>query len=178
VRKRAARARCACTLSQKSAGLPLGGLRQTTLAGPQQVLDYLGRYTHRVAIANHRLLSFTDGQVRFRWKDYAHGNRRKVMRLDATEFIRRFLLHVLPKGFMRIRHYGLLANRVKDSRLAQARRALDQPCTPPPRTFESVEAFWLRVAHFDIHQCPHCGLGTLHVIRVLPRQLPPTHGPP
>ena len=77
--------------------------------GPQQVLDYLGRYTHRVAISNNRLIDFADGQVAFAWKDYRHESRRKVMRLDGQEFVRRFLLHVLPTGFQRIRHYGLLA---------------------------------------------------------------------
>jgi hypothetical protein len=147
-------------------------------AGPQQVLDYLGRYTHRVALSNNRLLSLRDGHVRFTWKDYAHGNRHKVMTLEATEFLRRFLLHVLPKGFMRIRHYGLLANRAKAALLAQARRALDQPHSPPPAATESVAAFWLRVAHRDIHRCPHCGCGTLHVISVLSRQRPSGPGPP
>ena len=147
-------------------------------AGPQQVLDYLGRYTHRVALSNNRLLSLADGQVRFTWKDYAHGNRRKVMALEATEFLRRFLLHVLPKGFMRIRHYGLLANRTKSNLLAQARRALDQHNVPQPPAAESIATFWLRVAQLDIHRCPHCGLGTLHVISVLPRQRPPVRGPP
>ena len=79
--------------------------------GPEQVLKYLARYTHRVAISNARLLDFEDGMVRFRYKDYAHGNRKRVMTLTALEFVRRLLLHVLPTGFMRIRHYGILANR-------------------------------------------------------------------
>ena len=96
-------------------------------SGPEQVLDYLGRYTHRVALSNNRLVSLNDTEVRFRYKDYAHGNRRKVMALDPTEFIRRFLLHVLPSGFMRIRHYGVLANRAKREKLAAARTALDHP---------------------------------------------------
>jgi hypothetical protein len=120
-----------------------------------------------------KLLSLRDGHLRFTWKDYAHGNRHKVMTLEAAEFLRRFLLHVLPKGFMRIRHYGLLANRAKAALLAQARRALDQPHSPPPAATESVAAFWLRVAHRDIHRCPHCGRGTLHVISMLSRQRPP-----
>jgi Putative transposase/Transposase zinc-binding domain len=148
-------------------------------AGPKQVLDYLGRYTHRVAISNHRLLSLTDTDVRFRYKDYAHGNRRKVMALPAGEFIRRFLLHVLPTGFMRIRHYGLLANRTKRAQLAQARAALD--CAPPElasRTPESVPAFWLRVAQRDITLCPHCRTGHLHIIGSLPRMRPPAQAPP
>ena len=81
------------------------------LAGPTQVLEYLGRYTHRVAISNERLVSHTDGVVRFRWRDYADGDRVKIMTLAAEEFIRRFLLHVVPGGFVRIRHFGFLANR-------------------------------------------------------------------
>ena len=80
-------------------------------AGPQQVLDYVGRYTHRIAISNNRLLSIDDGKVRFRWKDYRHGNQHKTMTLEADEFIRRFLIHVLPDGFQRIRYYGFLGNR-------------------------------------------------------------------
>ena len=100
--------------------------------GPEQVLAYLGRYTHRIAIGNERLLDSENGEVRFRYRDYAHGNKTKVMRLPVEEFIRRFLLHVLPKGFMRIRHYGLLANRHRTEHLAACRAALDAP-TPTPR---------------------------------------------
>ena len=133
-------------------------------AGPEQVLDYLGRYTHRVAIANSRLVSVTDTEVRFRYKDYAHGNQRKVMTLEPQEFIRRFLLHVLPAGFMRIRHYGLLANRAKGEKLAAARIALDYPPPSAPAKAESVEAFWLRVAALDIHRCPHCKVGHMRVV--------------
>ena len=133
-------------------------------AGPEQVLDYLGRYTHRVAIANNRLVSVTDTDVRFRYKDYAHGSRRKVMTLDAQEFIRRFLLHVLPSSFMRIRRYGLLANRAKGEQLAAARVALDHQPNCSPTQPESVEAFWLRVVSLDIHQCPHCKLGRMRVV--------------
>jgi hypothetical protein len=110
--------------------------------GPQQVLDYLGRYTHRVALSNNRLVSVSDTEVRFRYKDYAHGNARKVLALQPAEFIRRFLLHVLPTGFMRIRHYGLIANRAKRTKLAAARAALDHPPAAQPRQPESVEAFW------------------------------------
>jgi Putative transposase/Transposase zinc-binding domain len=137
------------------------------LAGPEQVLDYLGRYTHRVAISNHRLVSLTDTAVRFRYKDYVHGNARKVLELQPAEFIRRFLLHILPSGFMRIRHYGLLANRAKRDKLAAARAALDHPPAAQPRRPESVEAFWLRVAHLDIHQCAHCKAGRMVVISAI-----------
>ncbi len=148
--------------------------------GPQQVLDYLGRYTHRVALSNSRLVSLTDTEVRFRYKDYAHGNRRKVLALEPPEFIRRFLLHVLPQRFMRIRHYGILANRAKRTKLAQARSALDHPPPPPSTQPESVEAFWLRVASLDIHQCPHCKTGRMLVIGPIsaPRARAPPLPPP
>ena len=145
-------------------------------AGPAQVLDYLGGYTHRVAISNQRLVSLDDEAVRFRYKDYAHGNRRKVMALAPTEFIRRFLLHVLPAGFMRIRHYGLLANRAKRTKLAHARNALNCSLVPAPPEPESVEAFWLRVAQLDIHQCPHCKAGRMIVIG--PISAPRARAPP
>ena len=92
--------------------------------GPMQVLRYLGRYTHRVAISNHRLLAFDQERVTFRWKDYAHGGKQGQMTLAATEFLRRFFLHVLPKGFVRIRHFGFLANRFRASRLALGRQLL------------------------------------------------------
>ena len=145
-------------------------------AGPEPVLQYLGRYTHRIALTNNRLLSLDDDTVRFRYKDYAHGNRRKVMSLDVHEFIRRYLLHVLPKGFMRIRHYGLNGNRAKRHKLAQARAALNVPRPGPvPTAPETIEAFWLRIAHRDIHQCPHCHSSPMRQIGVL---LPRAHGPP
>jgi len=127
-------------------------------AGPQQVLDYLGRYTHRVAISNHRLLGLTDTEVRFRYKDYAHGNRRKVMALPAAEFIRRFLLHVLPAGFMRIRHYGILPTA--PNRPSSRERAKHSPVRqrkPTPHTPETVQTFWLRVAGRDITLCTNAG---------------------
>ena len=94
-------------------------------ADPQHVLNYLGRYTHRVAIANSRLINLSDGQVRFRWKDYRQPARPKVMTLDVGEFIRRFLLHVLPDGFRRIRHFGFLANDHRRSKLAMIRNLLN-----------------------------------------------------
>jgi Putative transposase/Transposase zinc-binding domain len=130
-------------------------------AGPRQVLAYLGRYTHRVAIGNHRLVSLSDTAVRFRWRDYAHGNETKVMSLAPVEFIRRFLLHVLPSGFMRIRHYGWLANRNKHDHLHQLRQRLDQP-DPPKAEPEGVADFLLRVCRIDITRCPHCGECRLH----------------
>ena len=92
--------------------------------GPGQVLEYLGRYTHRVAIANSRLVDFNDGSVAFRWKDYRHDSKVGVMRLPAAEFTRRFLLHVLPSGLQRIRHYGLFANRTRCAKLERCRELL------------------------------------------------------
>src|SRR5207247_1463044 len=97
-------------------------------AGPEHVLAYLGRYTHRVALSNDRLVAVADGRVRFRWRDYADGDRVKLMELDIDEFLRRFLLHIVPDGFVRIRHFGLLANRRRAAALAACRVLL----TPPP----------------------------------------------
>ena len=142
--------------------------------GPVQVLEYLGRYTHRSAIGNERLLAAQAHTVRFRYKDYAHGNRRRVMELPALEFLRRFCLHVLPRGFNRIRHYGLLANRNKRVLLARACAALKVP-VPAPACAESVTAFWQRIEHLDIQRCPHCHFGTLRVLAVL---APQPHPPP
>jgi hypothetical protein len=102
-------------------------------AGPQQVLDYVGRYTHRVAISNNRLLDMEDDQVRFQWKDYRHGDRVKAMTLSADEFIRRFLMHVLPSGFQRIRYYGFLGSRKRKENLAACRRLLGMPLPLIPR---------------------------------------------
>ena len=139
-------------------------------AGAANVLAYLGRYTHKTAIANHRLVDFDGEQVRFRWRDYAHGNKRKVMRLDAKEFVRRFLLHVLPRGFTRLRHYGVLANRGRTRNLALCRSLLHQPAAEP-REPETVEAMMLRLTGIDITVCHHCGVGTLNRILVLAPQL-------
>jgi hypothetical protein len=141
-----------------------------TLCGPEQVLDYLGRYVQRVAISNERLLELDEGSVRFAWRDRAQGNRRKTMRLAADQFLERFLLHVLPHGFMRIRHYGLLANRHKRNRLAQARAALNTPA-PASIPLESVAAFCQRALGIDIHRCPTCRIGRLYLIGTLAPQL-------
>ena len=126
--------------------------------GARQVFRYLGRYSHRVAIANSRLLSLTDGQVSFHWKDYADDHRTKVMRLTADEFIRRFLLHVLPKRFVRIRHYGLLAGRNVATRLARCRQLLGAPKEPSVES--RVENTWLdqfrEGTGQDLTHCPQC----------------------
>ena len=140
-------------------------------AGPQQVLHYLGRYTHRVAIANSRLLDLKDDQVTFRYKDRADGNKSKTMTLDAGEFLRRFLLHILPKGFMRIRHYGLLANRSRRTLLESSRQLLGVPSEAPPQTpHETWQDLVQRLTGKDPTLCPRCGQGQLVVQASLPRQ--------
>jgi hypothetical protein len=101
-------------------------------AGPEQVLDYVGRYTHRVAISNNRLLDIDHGKITFHYKDYRHDGEQKTMTLNADEFIRRFLLHVLPDGFQRIRHYGFLGNRYREEKLARCRQLLGMPANPLP----------------------------------------------
>ena len=135
-------------------------------AGPDHVLAYLGRYTHRVALSNDRLVGVADGTVRFRWRDYADGDRVKVMALEVDEFLRRFLLHVVPDGFVRIRHFGLLANRRRTAALAQCRALLSQPPLPAARP-ESARDLLLRLTGVDIDRCPVCQLGMLHRIAVL-----------
>lgn len=147
--------------------------------GPQQVLYYLGRYTHRVAISNNRLLGFTDGQVSFRWKDYRQEARQKVTRLDAQEFIRRFLLHVLPSGFQRIRHYGLLANCQRAVKLARCREllAVPAPAAEPTDTPVDYRDQYQRLTGKSLRDCPKCGRGHMVCIETFqPGTMP--RGPP
>jgi len=134
-------------------------------AGPQQVLAYLARYTHRIAISNERILSDADGQVRFRYRDRRRGNRPRTMTLARDEFLRRFLLHVLPLGFMRIRHFGLFANRARAAKLAAARAAL-QHSAPAPLVAETPVDFMRRVRGVDITRCAYCRQGRLHVVAI------------
>ena len=133
---------------------------------PEHVLAYLGRYTHRVAIANSRLVSLEDGTVSFRWRDYRHGNAQKHMTLDADEFIRRFLLHSLPDGFHRIRHYGFLANGCRRARLAIIRPLL--ALAMPTASDNESTAPRRQIPVFDPTACPCCG-GTLRIVATLPR---------
>jgi hypothetical protein len=143
--------------------------------GPAQVLEYLGRYTHRVAIANHRLLSLDGGQVRFRWKDYRHHDRPKTMTLDAAEFLRRFLLHVLPAGFHRIRHYGFLGNRHRARQLARCRAFLAMPpALPPPTAPRDYRDVSEALTGVSLRVCPVCQQG--HMVWVV--TLPPDPRPP
>jgi hypothetical protein len=137
--------------------------------GPEQVLKYLARYTHRVAISNRRLVSLEDDEVTFHWKDYAHGGGQKTMTLKATEFIRRFLLHVLPSGFVRIRHYGFLANRVCQEKLALCRALLGVETTPDPVAADSpVEPTEDAEGQPLARICPCCGKGRMVIIETFP----------
>src|SRR2546425_89152 len=147
-------------------------------AGPTQLLEYLGRYTHRVAISNERLVGHTQGVVRFRWRDYADRDRMKIMTLTAEEFIRRFLLHVVPGGFVRIRHFGFLANRTRRAKLARCQALLAQPSAPAASAIESVSALMRRLTGIDIDRCPVCQQGRLHVTEILAPTSPPTRGVP
>jgi hypothetical protein len=127
--------------------------------GPEYVLHYLGRYTHRVAISNHRLVSLADGQVTFRWRDSADHNQQKLMTVSLDEFLRRFLLHLLPKGFVRIRHFGFLANRRRSTLLPLCFAALGKVPAPrePGTTAQESDPLW---------RCPKCG-GPMAVIERL-----------
>ena len=134
--------------------------------GPTHVLHYLARYTHRVAISNHRIVNVGDGQVTFRWKDYAHGSQPRMLTLSTDAFLRRFLLHVLPRGFVRIRSYGVLANRRRAADLACCRRALQarrgQPPAPASREPSPLPAAW---------PCPRCGGAMIVLERLTVNQL-------
>jgi hypothetical protein len=133
--------------------------------GPGQVLKYLARYTHRVAISNRRLLALEDGRVTFRWKDYAHGNRQRRMTLEAIEFIRRFLLHILPSGFQRLRHYGVLANRVREAKLRVCRVFLQQQMSAPPSVPPDTKAAPVQEDAGAV--CPACQRGRMCWVQTL-----------
>jgi hypothetical protein len=131
---------------------------------PALVLQYLARYTHRVAISNHRLVDVTDDTVSFRWKDYRHGSQVRTLTLDVDEFLRRFLLHVLPKRFVRIRYFGFLASRCRTLQLAQCRQVLAAASAPPPERPPSAppRSSW---------PCPRCGSAMRLIERLTARQL-------
>ena len=144
--------------------------------GPEQVLKYLAQYTHRTAISNHRLLDFDKGQVSFRYKDYAHGCRKRTMRISAVEFLRRFLLHVLPAGFVRIRHYGILSNRHRHEKLALCRSLLKPRPAAEPELPGELVARENPPSINPTRVCPVCGAGRMIVLQELPRQLAPRAG--
>jgi hypothetical protein len=145
------------------------------MAGPQQVLRYLGRYTHRIAISNERLLEHHDGHVTFSYKDRRHGGKRKSKTVSGPEFARRFLTHVVPRRFVRVRHYGVLANARKSARLATARDLLGSPAPPEPAgkaPRESWQQTYSRIVGTDPLRCPACGAGRLLVVEAIPPSAP------
>jgi hypothetical protein len=137
-------------------------------SSPETVLDYLGRYTHRVALSNHRILALQDGQVTFAYRDRRASNCVKSMTLAADEFIRRFLLHVLPDGFMRIRHFGFLANRCKRPNLSRCRQLLGLPPRVPAPLEKSTQDLLLELTGIDLSRCPRCQKGTMVIVQQWP----------
>ena len=141
--------------------------------GPQQVLDYVGRYTHRVAISNNRLLDIENDRIRFRWKDYRDNNQQKTMTLEAAEFIRRFLIHVLPDRFQRIRYFGFLSNRHRQEKLALCRQLLGMPASDPETapgdqpTDYDYQALLEKLTGSSLRQCPICHQGRMIAVEVL-----------
>lgn len=159
----------------------LAGLRQKSwvvyakppFAGPKHVLAYLGRYTHRIALSNNRILGLEGDTVSFAWRDYADEQQSKILKLPVCEFIRRFLLHVLPKNFMRIRHYGLLANRARQHKIPICRNLLNATAPAAPPEKESLETRIERLLGIDVLSCPHCKTGRMHKVSLLdPGQAP------
>ena len=169
-----------CLKQQAAFALFLRRLRRTEwvvyakppFGGPERVLDYLGRYTHRVAISNHRLKALHAGQVTFAYKDYKQPERPKAMTLSAVEFLRRLLLHVLPDGFQRIRYYGFIANRQRTVALALCRQLLNSPAPEPPECLTYPERL-KKLTGKDILQCPICKLGQMMRIREFGRGAEP-----
>jgi len=142
---------------------------KATAGTPAQTLDYLGRYTHRVAICDHRVLDVGDGKVTFAWRDRADGNAPKRMTLSCAEFVGRFLQHVLPSGFQKVRAYGFLAPRRKAAALAAIRAALGATVPEPPPADETAPERVLRLTGVDVTLCPVCKAGRRAFVRDLPR---------
>jgi hypothetical protein len=140
-------------------------------AGPQQVLDYVGRYTHRVAISNNRLVDIENGRVQFHWKDYRDNSQIKVMDLGADEFIRRFLLHVLPEGFQRIRYYGFLANRDRRKKLALCRQLLGMQTLSQTTSVKNYRERYQELTGRSLTLCPRCQRGQMVIVESLPPAL-------
>jgi hypothetical protein len=140
-------------------------------AGPQEVVDYVGRYTHRVAISNNRLSDIDDGKVTFRYKDYRQAGEQKTMTLEAEEFIRRFLLHVLPSGFQRIRYYGFLGNRYRQQKLARCRQLLGMPAAKPSVSDAGTDYRdrYEELTGNSLRRCPRCQRGHMVVVEILPK---------
>jgi hypothetical protein len=145
-------------------------------AGPQQVVNYVGRYTHRVAISNHRILDIEGNEVKFTWRDYRDNNRQKTMTLTADQFIGRFLLHVLPSGFHRIRYYGFLGNGHRKKKLEQCRQLLGMaaPSKSPsiPATPEDYRDRYERLTGRSLRECPICHRGHMIPVTILAKVSP------
>jgi Putative transposase len=141
---------------------------QPPMAGPAQVLRYLARYTHRIAIGNERLVALQEGLVTFRYRDRKQGGVKKLLTLEAPAFVQRFLQHVLPRGFVRVRHFGLQANGCRTRLIARARQLLHTPASPQPDNTqrESWQDLYQRLTGRDPTRCPYCGNGTLRTVAV------------
>ena len=168
-----------CTLAdEKEFLLFVKGVRQKNwvvyckkpFAGPQQVLEYIGRYTHRVAISNHRIINVENGNVTFTYRDRRKNNTLKTMTLKSAEFIRRFLLHVLPDSFVRIRHFGFLANRYKKENLQHCRTIIGYSEEIPETTEKNYQQHMLELTGIDITLCPCCKKGSMVVVEEIPSQ--------
>jgi len=165
---------------RQAASTPWVVYSKAPMAGPDQVLRYLSRYSHRVAIGNERIVAFHDGEVTFRYRDRRRGNRPDVLTLPATHFVQRFLLHTLPSRFVRIRHYGLLANGQRTRLVARARTRLGQPVAPQPvvASIESWQALYQRLTGRDPELCPVCHVGHIRTVYALvPAPAPSPRGP-
>lgn len=136
---------------------------QQPFGGPEQVLEYLGRYTHRVALTNNRVLATDNNSVRFSYRDRSDDNKRKVLAVSGEEFIRRFLLHVLPRGFTKIRYFGFLAHANKNTCIPLIRALIDTTISFTQKLVEGVQEMMLRLTGVDIGCCPKCGQGTMVV---------------
>src|SRR4030042_1953381 len=138
-------------------------------AGPMQVFDYIGRYTHRVAISNNRILKIENDTVSFSWKDYSDGNKQKLMTLDVKEFIRRFLLHILPEGFVRVRFFGFLSNRIKNYKINHIFKIMNKK-RPKTKQKKNWQELLLHITGIDFCSCHKCKNGNLVIIKEIPKQ--------
>ena len=141
-------------------------------AAPETVVEYLGRYTHKIAISNHRLISISNDKIHFYYKDYRKGAKKYIAKLSATEFLRRYCLHILPKGFVRMRHYGILASKNKAKELNMAKKDLGQ--LPWKKLKTDWKAVALERLKLDITRCPKCKAGLMEIIEIIiPKRGPP-----
>ena len=143
-------------------------MQSVLLQAPSRVLEYLGRYTHRVAISNYRIIAIDNGSVTFTYRDRKQDNEIKEMTLDAHEFIRRFLLHVLPKGMIKIRYFGFLAHTNKNKDIPLIRKLIASDAILPDKINETICEMMLRLTGIDINCCPKCMKGKMIYIRKLP----------